>query len=126
MPEILKHVRSRDIGAGGYYEFPTPTPESHQINEGLSKYRYENLSGLDLKEKCKKLFSKLTEQNVVSEMFNLGAAEMELRKQVVERVLPTVQFRELNGFRTAYFERSSIGKCSDRASEPDLLNLKAV
>jgi hypothetical protein len=82
LPDILKAVRQRDIGRDGYYQHPCPVPGSHEVNEGLSHWRHQNLSGLEPIEKCRQL-AELIDKDMTLEFQAIGAPIVEERDRVV-------------------------------------------
>jgi uncharacterized protein len=98
MPELLKHIRSRDMGRDGYYADPCPIPESHAINEAFGKIRHDKsrMFGRDLVGKCRELWSVVTELSI-DILRSQGEELIEERDRIIDKALPRALESDLCG-----------------------------
>lgn len=101
IPELLKHVRRRDIGADGYYD--GLIPDSEAINEGLSKYRFDRKDLPDITRDLETLFVE-SQPSICQQLLELGQPEIEKRDRIVNAVCDRAVFREIAGYRVPFVQ----------------------
>lgn len=103
IPELLTHVRRRDIGTDGYYD--SKTPGSEIVTEGLSKFRH-NMKDADTATIVHGLLALLLADISGNEDFghgtnfaySLGKPKIEKRDRVVDAVCTRAAFSSLAGY----------------------------
>lgn len=95
LPELLVHVRRRDIGADGYYR--GEVRDSEAINEGLSTWRHKFEAKLDM---LQVLGEKLVANDsaFIEELKAIGEPKLEERDKIVAAAVQRATLNELDGY----------------------------
>jgi uncharacterized protein len=100
-PELLLHVKRRDIGADGYYE--GLCPDSDAINEGLGKVRHEVWSLMG-----DQVFTSLSETLLKPELIPImqrsGELAIENRDRIVAEACDRSVLRTLGAYEVPFLE----------------------
>lgn len=100
-PELLLHVKRRDIGADGYYE--DQCPDSEAINEGLGKLRHEVWSVMG-DEVFKSLADTLLKPELIPTMQKSGELMIEKRDRIVAEACDRSVLRTLGSYEVPFLE----------------------
>lgn len=103
-PELLLHVKRRDIGADGYYE--DKCPESEAINEGLGKVRHQVWSAMG-DQVFVSLAETLLTPDLIPVMQKSGEQLIEQRDQIVAAACDRATLKTLGGHEVPYLELGS-------------------
>jgi hypothetical protein len=103
IPEILEHVRRRDIGLDGYYEGRSPRSEA--INLGLGLYR-KRIKSLGTIEQLALLNSVIVDvsQSEIPFFLSSGLPEIEERDRLIADRLPKSTLAELDGIACGFYD----------------------
>lgn len=100
LPEILKDVRRRDIGADGYYR--GLVPDSEAFNEALNLWRisfldkYQLVKELsDLITVCHSSYKALAEDILYRTFLPIGRLKLQERNEAVAKICKRAELREL-------------------------------
>ena len=85
LPELLKHVRNRDIGSNGYYE--GLIPESEAINLGYGSFR-ASIKYMPIEEQLQAIYRAIVEPKQHHSFAIVGAAKIEERDRLINECLP--------------------------------------
>lgn len=123
IPEILRHVRNRDIGTEGYYE--GTNPDSEMIAEGLSQLRHK--AG---RNKILFLQTILLNQNAVKQCREAGREAVEKKYEVTKIAAQRHIWRIIAGYKVPFVQlkssedryASAIGNALCRNYAPELFS----
>jgi hypothetical protein len=103
MPEILKEVRRRDIGADGYYRGEIPTSEA--INLGLGKYRQALVKEFGFVGAIDALSNLILDEKHLSEDLRIaGEPEIKERDRLIALRIPLAEMRKLDGQSVIFYD----------------------
>lgn len=96
LPQLLIHVRRRDIGLDGYYQ--GLARESEAINEGLSTWRYQfQDTKLEMLADLGNILFE-NDPSFIQELQETGELRLVKRDELIETVAARSQLRELDGY----------------------------
>lgn len=101
LPELLKHVRNRDIGGNGYYE--GLIPESEAINLGYGSFR-ASLKYMPIEEQLQAIYRAIVEPNQHHSFAIVGAAKIEERDRLIAECLPKTTLSTIDGIPCAFYD----------------------
>jgi oligoribonuclease NrnB/cAMP/cGMP phosphodiesterase (DHH superfamily) len=101
LPEILMHVRNRDIGLNGYYS--GDIPESEAVNAGLGQFRSQ-IKALPMNERLLKLFEVCEQENPLTAFAESGKPGIEQRDRLIASRILKASLNEIDGIACAYYD----------------------
>ena len=101
LPELLKHVRNRDIGAGGYYE--GAIPESEAVNLGYGSFR-ASIKYMPIEGQLQAIYRAIIEPKQHHSFAIVGAAKLEERNRLISECLPKTTLAEIDGIPCAFYD----------------------
>ena len=101
LPDLLKHVRNRDIGSNGYYE--GTIPESEAINLGYGSFR-ASIKYKPIEGQLQAIYSAITTPKQHHRFAIVGAAKLEERDRLIAECLPKTTLSEIDGIPCAFYD----------------------
>jgi hypothetical protein len=120
MPELLAHVRRRDIGVDGYYQGKIPTSEAINLGYGNLRALIKTERMGDGDSRYLDLFWAIADtarqQRLMEDFLTVGRPILLQRDRLIAERLPSVKLVELRGFPCAFYDFTNDPKISPHYS----------